>query len=137
MKASLLLGLGLLLSPNLWAAGDTLADAVENRESFRIQALLSRDIDVDQAQVDGMTALHWAVYHDDVELAKILLQRGAKAAVENRYGVTPLYLACLNGNPRLVEELLRAGADPNTARAGGETALMTAARTGVAGAVEP
>ncbi len=135
MKASLLLGLGLLLGPNLRAEGDSLADAVERKESFRIQALLSRDIDVDQAQVDGMTALHWAAYHDDTELAKTLLDRGSNAAAENRYGVTPLYLASLNGNPGLVEELLRAGADPNSAMPGGETALMTASRTGVVGTV--
>ena len=70
MKASLLLGLGLLLGLNLRAQGNGLADAMESRESFRIQALLSRDIDVDHAQVDGMTALHWAAYHDDTELAK-------------------------------------------------------------------
>jgi len=54
----------------------------------------------------------------------------------NRYGVTPLALACLNGNEQLVELLLAAGADANAPERGGETALMTASRTGKPGAVK-
>src|SRR5262249_1107689 len=48
----------------------------------------------------------------------------------NRYGITPLGLAATNGSAVMLRTLLDAGADPNTARPGGETALMTAARTG-------
>jgi ankyrin repeat protein len=55
--------------------------------------------------------------------------------VTNRYGVTPLSLACQNGNAAIVELLLEHGADPNTTLRGGETVLMTAARTGKPGAV--
>jgi ankyrin repeat protein len=49
--------------------------------------------------------------------------------------VTPLSVACTNGNGALVELLLKAGADPNTAIPGGETPLMTASRTGKVEAV--
>ncbi|MCZ6672994.1 MAG: ankyrin repeat domain-containing protein [Verrucomicrobia bacterium] len=136
MKASLLIGLGLLLNLTTHAAQVSLADAVEKGESFQIQALLSKDIDVNDPQIDGMTALHWAANHNDAELANVLLDRGANAAAENRYGITPLYLACLNGNAKLVRHLLDAGADPNAAINGGETALLTAARTGKIGAVK-
>jgi ankyrin repeat protein len=50
--------------------------------------------------------------------------------------VTPLCLACTNGNAEVVRLLLKAGADPNTTLRGGETALMTAARTGKVGPVQ-
>ena len=107
-----------------------LADAAERRDRARVESLLSDKAAVNQAQPDGMTALHWAAHHDDVELARRLLAAGADVRLENRYGVAPLPLACENGNGELVELLLKSGADPNTKLRGGETALMTAARTG-------
>jgi ankyrin repeat protein len=82
------------------------------------------------AQVDGTTALHWAVRNDDVAMVESLLRAGASVKAANRYGVTPLSIACTNGNAAMVRLLLRSGADPNGALPGGEAALMTAARTG-------
>ncbi len=83
-----------------------------------------------------MTALHWAAHHDDLDTVKLLIAAGADAKAANRYGVTPLSLACTNGNTAIVELLLEAGADPNRTLPGGETALMTASRTGRLGPVE-
>ena len=111
---------------SLNADSASLADAVEKGETFQIQALLSKDIDVNEPQIDGMTALHWAAEQDNTELSKLLIDRGANATAPNRYGVTPLYLACVNGNGDIVQQLLEAGADPNTKIVGNETALMTA-----------
>ena len=112
-----------------------LADAVEKRDRAGIRALLEKRVDVNATQVDGMTALHWAAYHDDLETAKLLVDAGANVGATNRYGVTPLSPACTNGNEALVELLLEAGADPHTTLRGGETALMTAAHTGKLGSV--
>src|SRR5947209_8227672 len=72
-----------------------------------------------------------AAERDDVESVKQLIQAGANVNVTNRYGVSPLSLACLNGSAAVVEQLLKAGADANTTQRGAETVLMTAARTGV------
>ena len=47
----------------------TLADAAEQRDDARIRVLLETRVDVNAAQVDGTTALHWAAYHDDAETA--------------------------------------------------------------------
>jgi uncharacterized protein len=118
------------------AADAPLADASEKKDRASVHALLGRAVDVNQTQADGMTALHWAVYHDDPETVKILLDAKANARAANRYGVTPLALACANGSEPVVELLLAAGADPNITLRGGETPLMTAARTGKPGAVK-
>ncbi|MBC7818716.1 MAG: ankyrin repeat domain-containing protein [Planctomycetaceae bacterium] len=117
------------------AADAPLADAAEKADWPRVRDVLKQHPDANAAQVDGMTALHWAAYHDDVETTKRLLAAGANAKAENRYGVAPLSLACTNGNVELVRLLLAAEADPNTTLRGGETALMTAARTGRVGPV--
>ena len=81
-----------------------------------------------------MTALHWAAHRDDLPTARLL--NAARVAVTNRFGITPLSLACQNGNTAMVELLLERGADPNTVIRGGETVLMTAARTGKSGPVK-
>jgi ankyrin repeat protein len=113
-----------------------LADAAEKKDHPRIDALLKKGVDVNAPQVDGMTALHWSVYHDDLATATLLVKAGANVKAANRYDVTPLSLACKNGNTEIVELLLKAGADPNTALRGGETALMTASHTGKPGPVK-
>jgi len=100
-----------------------------------VRALLAQHVDATVAQADGMTALHWAAYHDNPEIVDLLVRARANVNAANRYGVTPLSLACTNGNGAMVERLLTAGADPNTPLPGGETPLMTAARTGKLAAV--
>jgi len=119
------------------AAGDApLADAMEKMDRAAVRALLQRRADVNAPQVDGMTALHWAAYQDDVESVELLLRAGANVKAANRYGITPLTLAITNGDSAMVEALLKAGADPNTTLPGGETALMTAARVGTLASVK-
>jgi ankyrin repeat protein len=128
----------LLLAARTAAAGADapLADAAEKLDRARVGALIAERCDVNQAQVDGMTALHWAVYHDDLKTAQVLVSAGANVKAANRYGVAPLSLVCTNGNGAMAALLLDAGADPNTALPGNETALMTAARTGKLGPVK-
>ena len=128
----------LLLLSSVLRAGENaapLADAAEKKDANQVRALLKRNSDLNVAQTDGMTALHWAVYHDDTDLVRLLVEAGADVKAVNRYGVPPLSIACMNGNGRIVEILLDAGVDPNTTLSGGETALMTAARTGRMGPV--
>jgi uncharacterized protein len=107
-----------------------LADAAEHRNGALVRELLAKGADVNAAQVDGMTALHWAVNNDDAEMAGLLVRSRANVNATNRYGVPPLSIACTNGNATLVRLLLDAGADANASLPGGETVLMTAARVG-------
>jgi uncharacterized protein len=121
---------------SLSAADAPLADAAQKRDWPAVAALIEKKVDLNQEQADGMTALHWATYHDDAECMKQLIAAGADAKAANRYGVTPLALACTSGNSEIVEALLAAGADPKATLPGGETLLMTAARTGRLGPVK-
>ena len=112
-----------------------LIEAVKTGDTARLRELLGQQVDVNVSEVDGTTALHWAVRRDDLDTADLLIDAGANVAAENRYGVAPLSLACTNGSATMIARLLEAGADPNTASPQGETALMTAARTGAVEAV--
>ena len=127
----------LLSTVSLRGNNDALvADAAEKMDRALVRALLQRRVNVNTPQIDGMTALHWATYQDDLATAELLMRAGANVKAANRYGVTPLSLACTNGNAALVELLLKAGADPNAALPGGETPLMTASRVGSVEAVK-
>lgn len=115
--------------------GSAIADAAERGDWAAVRALLPRG-EVNVPQVDGMTALHWTAYHDERATGALLLRAGADPNAANRYGVTPLSLACTNGDAELVALLLQAGAHANTPLPGGETPLMTASRTGVVASVK-
>lgn len=126
----------LLLTATVRADEAAVADAAERNDAVAMARLLERKANVNAAQPDGMTALHWATYHDETAMVKQLVASGADVSAVNRYGVMPLSLACTNGNAAIVECLLEAGADANSTIAGGETVLMTASRTGRPGPVK-
>src|SRR5437762_9389979 len=112
MKRFGTLGLAMLLAASSLAASKSpLADAAERSDRAGMRTLLKQHADVNAPQADGMTALHWAAYRDDLETAKLLVEAKANVAATNRYGVTPLSLACQNGNGTIVELLLEHGAD--------------------------
>lgn len=127
----------LLTVINLFAAGSEVADAVMRRNNDALRALLQRKADVNGVQVDGTTALHWAVRADDLATADLLIRAGAKVSVANREGATPMLLAAMNGSAAMIERLIKAGADPNAPLSkSGDTALMMASRTGKPDAVK-
>jgi ankyrin repeat protein len=130
----LFLIIGLLALRAVWADAP-IADALQRSDAVRARSLIKKS-DVNAAQVDGMTALHWAAQKGDIETAKLLIKAGADVQATNRYGIAPLSLACEAGNDKIVELLLNSAADPNAKERGGETALMTAARTGNARCVK-
>jgi ankyrin repeat protein len=112
------------------AAGDPpLVEAVKKADAAAVRALLKTRVDVNAAEADGTTALHWAARRDDLASVTELLRAGANVNAANRYGVTPLLLACETGSGPTVQALLQAGAKANDALPEGETALMVAARS--------
>jgi len=113
-----------------------LIEAVKDIDTAAVRGLLKSRIDVNAAQGDGATALHWAAHRDDLPIADLLIRAGARANVWNDLGATPLHLACTNRSAAMVERLLAAGADARAALLNGETVLMTCARAGNARAVK-
>jgi uncharacterized protein len=112
------------------ASRSPIADAVMTGDTAAVRALLRQKQDVNAAQADGATALHWAVYRDDLETANTLIRAGAVADLKNRAGVTPLAMASLYGNTAMIDALLKAGANAQQRGPTGETTLMLAARNG-------
>ena len=118
------------------SASTPLIDAVRRGDPVAVNAELDRGTDVNAAEGDGATALHWAAQIDDVEMLELLLDAGADVDAPNRFNVTPLELAANNGNAVAIERLIQAGADPNHVSREGQTPLMTAAANGRVAAVE-
>ena len=129
----------LLLAGLSAAAGDTrIADAAEDGDTASVRTLLRQKADVNGAQGEGTTALHWAASRGDSEMVELLLQAGARVNAATRIGgITPLLMAAGIGNSPVVEKLLRAGADANARNSvSGATALMRAAASGDARTVQ-
>ena len=112
------------------ALASGLIDAVKAGDRPTVKTLIARKTDVNAADADGATALHWAARAGDDALVAMLLAAGADATKTTRLGVTPLALAAAGANAATIEALIRAGADARAVSAEGETALMTAARSG-------
>ena len=126
----------LLTTSMAHAATPAIADAAMRGDRAAIRAALGRKADVNAPQVDGSTALHWAVERDDLEMADLLIRAGARVTAATREGVTPLQLAAINGSAPMMARLLKAGVDANAAlTTAGDTALMMAARTGKVDAI--
>jgi ankyrin len=113
-----------------------LIDAAKNVDKDAVRALLKQGVNVNAADADGTTALHWASYRDDLETADLLIRAGAKVNSANDLGATPLWAACQNGSEAMARRLLNAGANPHAALLLGETPIMVAARSGNPAVVE-
>src|ERR1043165_9756661 len=104
----------LAISIAAYGADTRLPDAAMKGDQAAVQSLLKQSVDVNSAQGDGNTALHWAAYRDDIELARLLLQSGADVKAKTRLAdMTPLHLAAANGSATMIELLAKAGADVN------------------------
>ena len=144
MARRILRGLGasmvgaLFLSTLLAAASSApVADASMAGDKDAVKALLRQAGDVNAAQGDGMTALHWAAMNGDTELAQMLLFAGANVRATTRIGAyTPLFLASQQGHGGVVAALITAGSEVKAANSNGTTALMVAAASGDVDAVK-
>jgi ankyrin repeat protein len=88
------------------------------------------DLDVNAADKNNQTALHYAVIGtvDEPELVTALLKRGANPEARDRWGQTPLILAAHQNLTRSVQALLDQGANVNAENEDGYTALVAASK---------
>ncbi len=114
-----------------------LADAAMQKNWPLVRTLLTQATDVNAAQGDGMTALHWAAAHGEADLARTLIARGASVNAVTRISrQTPLFMASLYGHAAVIDALLKAGSDPKAVSKTGSTPLMLAAASGNVDAVK-
>jgi ankyrin repeat protein len=125
------------MSVTLGAAESLVADAAARGDRDAVKALLKNAADVNAAQGDGMTALHWAAMNGDVDLAQMLIVAGANVKATTRLGsYTPLYLASQQGHGAIIQALIKAGGDVKAGTPNGTTPLMVAAASGELDAVK-
>ncbi len=111
--------------------GSPIADAAMRGDVAAIRASLQQGADVNAAQGDGMTALHWAAESGNEQLAQVLLKSGANTTVVTRIGrYTPLHIAAKGGHAVLVRLLADAKADVNATTTTGAAPLHFAAASG-------
>jgi ankyrin repeat protein len=142
MRAHLFLGatitaIGLSAVLGAAAPAASIADAAMRHDAASVRALLAEHGDVNAAQGDGMTALHWAASQADADLVGALLHAGADINKTTRLGgYEPLHLAAQAGSAPVIELLLAAGARVGAPTTTGATSLMLAASAGSVAAVK-
>jgi uncharacterized protein len=120
------------------ASTDTrVADAAMKGDVDAVRLLIKQAVDVNAAQGDGMTALHWAALKGNADLAKTLLYAGANVRATTRLGgYTPVFMAAKSGYASVLAVILDAGADAKAPALDGLTPLMMAATSGDAASVK-
>ncbi|XP_053514077.1 ankyrin-2 isoform X1 [Artibeus jamaicensis] len=91
---------------------------------------------VNRTTESGFTPLHIAAHYGNVNVATLLLNRGAAVDFTARNGITPLHVASKRGNTNMVKLLLDRGGQIDAKTRDGLTPLHCAARSGHGQAVE-
>ncbi len=114
-------------------AAGAVAEAARRGDAGGVRGLLAKGADVNGAQGDGMTALHWAAERGDGTLAAALLGAGAKVSVVTRLGgYMPLHLAARAGHGDVVRLLVGVKAPVDALSTTGAAPLHFAAAAGSA-----
>ena len=116
------------LSPNCGSCHNELV-FIAKKEKY-ISDLIDEGADVNAKDKNKMTALHWAAYSGNPDLAKLIIAKGADINAKDRDGSTPLHKAAYEGNKDVAELLIAMGVDLNAKNSYNETPMSLAIRSG-------
>ncbi|XP_059151289.1 putative ankyrin repeat protein RF_0381 [Physella acuta] len=92
------------------------------------QQLIDGGANVHHKNKEGMTALHYAVRKNNMEVVKLLLHYGIEVNIISQRRETPLFIAVTNKNFEMAELLVTSGADVNIKGLDGNTPLLYSAK---------
>lgn len=137
IRVAAVLSVAVMLGVWTHAYDAKVADAAMQSDAAAVRALITAGEDVNAAQGDGMTALHWAARRGDIEMVRMLIAAGGNVRAITRLGnYTPLILAAEAGHAQAIDALVAAGADVKGTTASGVTPLMLASASGQVEAVK-
>jgi cytochrome c len=130
-----------MIKPGMWVVGaswvlwlftlsaqaSSLGDLVKQGDVAGVASALDKGAAVNE--IDGVTSLYIACEGGNVEMAKLLIDRGADVNLPVSWQRTPLYAANKGGHADIVKLLLDNGANPNQV-AKSQTPLHVAAEKG-------
>ena len=106
-----------------------LVSAARSDDAAAVHEMIEQGSDVNARMSDGTTALHWAVYNNNLPLVQSLIDAGAKVNVSNDYASSPMSEAGVVANVDMLRVLLAAGADVESPTREGQTTLMSVVRS--------
>lgn len=131
MKTRKMILLATALAATTWVAlagtGDDIIKAAYHGKVEQLQTLLKQDFDPDTRDSYGGTALHAAMFQDNVKIVKMLLSAGFDPnAIGPKNGYTPLHDAVWANNIEAAKLLLAVGAKTDIKGLDGHTPLEKA-----------
>ena len=120
----------LLTAASARAAGD-LIETVKRGDLKNLMRLVDAGADVNTADAEGLTLLHYAVLYNRPQMVNFLVSRKARINGKDKFGQTPLMLVVeKTSSEKLAPLLLELGADPFINNNAGDSPLHYASQFG-------
>lgn len=96
----------------------------KKKQWYYVKQDIAKGADVNAKDAEGWTALLWAAYHNNLEMAKLLITNGASVNSANTDGWTPLLWAAKHNNLDMIKLFVQEGAYIDARNPAGQTALL-------------
>ena len=100
--------------------------AIWKNDELTVRRLVRKPLALKECDIKGNGPLHYAIKKGNVELAQLLIAKGADVNCKNEDGVTPMHEAASLGRSDVVNILLVNGADPDVQGREGDTPIFWA-----------